>query len=201
METQLGATIRAAASGDAAAIDALFARNLGVLEGFIRMRAGAAVRARESIRDVAQSVCAEAVADLAAFEFRGEKEFRNWLFQKAGRKLLNKVRFHREAKRDPSREAAVLDDATAGSLHEAYACFVTPSQCADARAEVAAVEAAIAELPDAQRDAVTMTRLLGMSNADVAEELSQTESAVRGLVARGLARVAALRAAARGEQA
>ena len=195
--TQLGATILAAADGDPAAIDALFARNMAVLEAFIRVRAGRAVQARESIRDVAQSVCREAVADLQGFEFRGEKEFRNWLFLKAGRKLLKKARFHREAKRDLGREVAALADEEAATLHEAYACFVTPSQCADARAEVAAVEAAIAELPQAQRDAVTMTRLLGLSYGEVAAELQLTESAVRGLVARGLARVAARRGQAR----
>jgi DNA-directed RNA polymerase specialized sigma24 family protein len=59
---------------------------------------------------------------------------------------------------------------------------------------MASVEAAIASLSDAQRDAITMTRLLGLSTAEAAQELGTTESAVRGLIARGLARVASLRA-------
>jgi len=196
-------TIASAAAGNAEAIDALFARNMALLEAFVRVRAGAAVRARESIRDIVQSVCREAVADLDRFEFRGEKEFRNWLFLKAGCRVLKKARFHRAERRDVAREAQApaLDPDETATLHEAYACFITPSQCADARAEVAAVEAMIASLPDAQRDAVTMTRLLGMSYAEAAAEMGLSESAVRGLVARGLARVAALRARARGETA
>ena len=87
-----------------------------------------------------------------------------------------------------------LDAEEAESLRAAYASFLTPGQCADAREEVASVEAAIASLPDAQRDAITMTRLLGLSTAEAAQELGTTESAVRGLIARGLARVASLRA-------
>ncbi|MBK8976112.1 MAG: sigma-70 family RNA polymerase sigma factor [Planctomycetes bacterium] len=189
----LPSTLRAAARGDRDALNALFERNLPVLEAFIRVRMGPALSARESVRDVAQSVCREAVADLARLEIRGEKEFRNWLFLEAGRKLLKKARFHRQERRDLGREAVALDGDDAATLRDAYASFLTPSRCADAREDVASIERAIAALPDAQRDAVTLTRLLGMSTADAARELGLTESAVRGLVARGLARVAALR--------
>lgn len=190
----LRSTISAAADGDRDAINALFARNLPLLEAFIRVRVGAAVARRESIRDIAQSVCREAVVDLDRFEFLGEKEFRNWLFLEAGRKILKKARFHRQERRDVGREEGAVDAEGAETLRAAYASFLTPSVCADAREEVAAIEAAIASLPEPQRDAVTMTRLLGLSTADAANELGVSESAVRGLVARGLARVAALRA-------
>ncbi len=189
----LRSTISAAAAGDQDAINALFARNIPLLEAFIRMRAGRAIQMRESIRDVAQSVCREAVADLGRIELRGEKEFRNWLFLEAGRKILKKARFHRQEIRDVAREEGAMDQDEAETLRAAYASFVTPSQCADARDEVRAVEEAIAELPEQQRDAVTMTRLLGMSTTDAAQELGVSESAVRGLIARGLARVAAVR--------
>jgi RNA polymerase sigma-70 factor (ECF subfamily) len=191
-------TVAAAAGGDADALNALFARNMPVLEAYVRIRMGSAIAARESVRDVAQSVCREAIAELDRFELRGEKEFRNWLFLKAGHKLLKKARFHRRERRDAGREVP-LDAGDVRTLQEVFASAVTPSRCADAREEVAAVEAVIAELPDAQRDAVTMTRLLGMSYEQAARELDCSESAVRGLVARGLARVAARRAAARGE--
>jgi len=189
----LRSTISAAADGDAAAINVLFERNIPLLEAFIRMRAGKAIAMRESIRDIAQSVCREAVADLGRIEIRGEKEFRNWLFLEAGRKILKKGRFHRQERRDVGREEGAFDAEEAESLRAAYASFVTPSQCVDAREEVASVEAAIAGLPEDQRDAVTMTRLLGLTTAEAAKELGVTESAVRGLVARGLARVASLR--------
>lgn len=43
------------------------------------------------------------------------------------------------------------------------------------------------QLPDNQRDAVTMSRLMGLSYDQVAEQMGVSESAVRGLVARGLA--------------
>lgn len=198
MRNELRETVLAAANGDREALSDLFARNLPILEAFLRLRTGRAIAARESVRDLAQSVCREAIAELDQFEFRGEKEFRNWLFLKAGNKLLKKARFHHQERRDPRREVELGQD-DAQQLQQVYASVLTPSHCADAREEVAAVEAAIQGLPEAQREAVTMTRLLGMSYAQAATELACTESAVRGLVARGLARVAAQRAAARGE--
>jgi RNA polymerase sigma-70 factor (ECF subfamily) len=190
----LRSTISAAAAGDPAALNELFARNLPVLEAFIRMRVGRKVGQRESVRDIAQSVCREVVADLHGMEIRGEKEFRNWLFLEAGRKILKKARFHGQERRDVGREAAALDPEDAATLHAAYASFLTPSQIVDARDEVAAVESAIAGLPEQQRDAITLTRLMGLSTADAAKEIGVSESAVRGLIARGLARIAAIRA-------
>ncbi|MBL8898349.1 MAG: sigma-70 family RNA polymerase sigma factor [Planctomycetes bacterium] len=195
----LHTTISAAAAGDANALNALFERNLPLLEAFLRVRAGRALQARESIRDLAQSVCREVLGDWEKIELRSEKEFRNYLFLEAGRKILKKARFHAQERRDARREAGSLDTDEAETLRGVYASVLTPSRCADAREEVAAIEDAIAELPEAQRDAITLTRLLGLTTAEAAVELEVSESAVRGLIARGLARIAALRSAQRGE--
>jgi RNA polymerase sigma-70 factor (ECF subfamily) len=196
----LRTTISAAAAGDADALNALFERNLPLLEAFLRVRAGRALQARESIRDLAQSVCREVLGDLDKIEIRSEKEFRNYLFLEAGRKILKKARFHAQERRDARREVGSLDTDEADTLRAAYASMMTPSRCADAREEVASIESAIAELPDAQRDAITLTRLLGLSTAEAATELGVSESAVRGLIARGLARIAAQRSERRVEE-
>ena len=51
----------------------------------------------------------------------------------------------------------------------------------------ARIEDAVQSLPANQRDAVTMSRLMGLSYAQIAEAMQMSESAVRGHVARGLA--------------
>ncbi len=183
--------VDAARRGDAAAMNSVFARNLNPLVAFIRARAGRDLMERESAHDLAQSVCREVIQDLADFEYRGDEEFRAWLFQQATRKILDRARYHHREKRAVSREVAMPDDeASAEALLACYATLCTPSQYASARDELARFEAAVQRLPEAQRDAVTMSRLMNLSYGVIAEQLGVTESAVRGLVARGLATLA-----------
>ncbi len=169
--------------------DSLFQRNLPRLVAFIRARAGKAIALRESAADLAQSVCREVLADLKEFEYRSDEAFRAWLFQQATRKILDRNRYLRRERRDVAREQAV-NDAEAGDLLDAYASICTPSRHAGAREELQRIEAAVGDLPDAQRDAVTMSRIVGMPYAEIAEVMGQSESSVRGLVARGLAALA-----------
>ena len=46
--------------------------------------------------------------------------------------------------------------------------------------------------PDAQRDAVLLSRVAGLGYQEIARQKGISEAAVRGLVARGLARLAGL---------
>jgi len=190
MTSDLGSEVAAAKRGDARALASLFARNLPPLIAFIRARAGRAIAARESAADLAQSVCREVLEDADQIELRGETAFRNWLFMQATRKVLDRARYHGRIRRDARRE---LPAPTAGSepgdLLACYRSICTPSEHAAAREELARIEAAIAELPENQRDAVTMSRLMNLTYPQIAEQMGLTESAVRGLVARGLAAV------------
>lgn len=173
-------------------VDALFARHLPPLVAFVRARAGRAVAARESAIDIAQSVCREVLQDMGKLEYRSDEAFRGWLFMQASRKILDRNRFLHRERRDVSREQERgPSDAEAESLLTAYATLGTPSRCASAREELARIEAAVETLPEAQRDAVAMSRLMGMGYADIAQLMNLSESAVRGLVARGLAAIAA----------
>ena len=188
------ATVNAARQGQPEAFDSLFARNLPKLVAFIRARAGGVVAAKESVHDLAQSVCREALADLDKFDYRGEEAFRHWLFVRATRKICNRHRFHHRAKRDVSREAqdfAPSED-EASQIIDCYATLGSPSRIVGAREELERIEKALADLPDAQREAVALSRVAGLSYEEIAEQLDRSESSVRGLVMRGLARLAAL---------
>jgi RNA polymerase sigma-70 factor (ECF subfamily) len=67
---------------------------------------------------------------------------------------------------------------------------LTPSRVAGAKEELTRVEQALQQLPEAQRDAVLLSRIAGLGYAEIAAQKGITEAAVRGLVARGLARLA-----------
>lgn len=188
MERDLAADIAAARRGDPRAVDSLFARNLPPLVAFIRSRAGKAVAARESAVDIAQSVFREVLEDVDKIELKGEAAFKNWLFMQATRKVLDRAKFLQRERRNVAREVELPEAGPAAdAMLACYASIATPSQHAAAREELARFEAAVQQLPEAQRDAVTMSRLMNLSYPQIAEQMGMTESAVRGLVARGLA--------------
>ncbi len=186
-DDDLRSTVIAARRGDRNAIASLLVDHLPPLEAFVRVRAGELLLAKETPHDLVQSVCREALADLSQFEYREATQFRSWLFLLATRKILDRAKHHRRDKRDVEREQPACVDASA--LLSCYASFVTPSQHASAREELSRAERALRELPDAQRDAVAYVKLLGLPYPDVSERMEVSESAVRGLVARGLAAI------------
>jgi RNA polymerase sigma-70 factor (ECF subfamily) len=192
MQPDLAKELAAARRGEAKALDSLFARNLPPLLAFIRARADAAVTGRESAADLAQSVFREVLQDVDRIELRGEEAFRNWLYMAAMRKLLDRAKSLRRARRDVARELPLPEPGPeADALLACYASICTPSRHAAAREQVARIEAAIRELPEPQRDAVTMSRLMGLSYVQIAGQMGCSESAVRGLVARALATLSA----------
>ena len=187
-ERDFAAEIVAARRGEPKALDSLFARNLPPLVAFIRARSGKAIAARESAVDIAQSVFREVLADAERIELLGEGAFRNWLFMQATRKVLDRAKFHGRDRRDFAKEVAIPEAGPAAdALLACYESIASPSQHAVAKEELARFEAAVQQLPENQRDAVTMSRLMGLDYAQIAEQMGSSESAVRGLVARGLA--------------
>lgn len=178
-----------ARDGDRAALAELIGRHVPQLLAYVRLRAGAAVLAKESLHDVVQSACREALADLDTFRYQGEAQFRGWLFTHALHKLQNKARDLHAQRRDVARERAI--DADEGLSH-AFATLCTPSRELMGREALAAFERAFTSLPDDQREAILQRRVLGLDYDEIAKQLGKSEGAVRNLVYRGVARLAEL---------
>jgi RNA polymerase sigma-70 factor (ECF subfamily) len=185
-----GRTIDAARHGDGRAVDSLLERHLPALTAFLRTRVDGVVARRESVRDLVQSVCREVPTDLADFEYRGEESFRAWLFLMASRKLVDRHRYYRQDKRDVRAEELAGD--AAESLVQRYASICTPSRQASAQEYIVLIEDALGSLPPAQREAILLSRIAEVSYAEIARQKGCDESAVRRLVARGLARLSLL---------
>lgn len=194
MSEQLRDEIDRASHGDVPALESLLARHLPSLEAYVRLEAGPAVRARESLSDVVQSVCVEVLRDAEGFEYRGEAQFRHWLFRQALHKIINKQRYHTAGKRALGREA----QAASGSFHDCYRTVITPSRDAVGRERWREFEAAFDRLPEDYREAVTLRRIVGLDYPEIAAAMERSEGAVRNLVYRGIARLSSLLEAGEG---
>lgn len=180
-------------------LEQLFARNLPLLITYVRARVGSALAERESIQDLAQSVCREVLQDRDVLTFSNDESFRAYLFLQASRKIIDRARFHRMAMRAPEREAGRIGDPNARDLMADCVELLTPSRAFAARDELDRVEAAIRKLPANQSEAVMLSRIGGVSYAEIARQLGISIGAVRSLTARGLAQLAASLGEPKGE--
>lgn len=191
-------SVIAAANGDTHALQALLVQHLPSLEAYVRLEAGAAVRGRESISDLVQSVCVEVLRDAARFEYRGEHQFRHWLFKQALHKIVNKNRFLHQQRRDVRRERPIdaggERDSQGGapSLLDCYATICTPSRVAIGNEAIAGFERAFDELPADYREVIALHRVVGMPFGEIAPLLGRSEGAARNLFHRAIARLSTI---------
>lgn len=178
-----------AQAGDAAAVEALFRRHLPALEAYVRLRAGRAFGAREAVSDIVQSTCRDLLEGLDGFRHGGASAFRHWLYAMAARKIADKLAFHGAQRRDLGREAA--SEAAEDLMARLAAGLASPSQAAVAGELLGRLEEAFAELAEDEREVVLLSRVVGLSRAEVAAALGRTENGVRNLLNRTLAKLAA----------
>jgi RNA polymerase sigma-70 factor (subfamily 1) len=178
--------------GNRAALDQILRQHLPELRVFVRLQVGELLRQQESSSDVVQSVCRELLEGLDRFEYRGEEQFRNWLYVAALNKIRQHDRYFRAAKRDPARELRLDTDARDVALEGAYATAFTPSRQAMAREDIERLEAGFDSLPEHYRQVITLSRIVGLSQEQIAEEMGRSVPSVRNLLNRALARLAAL---------
>jgi RNA polymerase sigma-70 factor, ECF subfamily len=192
--------VTAAAGGDTAAVQQLLQRHMPGLRAYVRLRAGATLRKHESSSDLVQSVCRDVLENMGRFRYPGEAAFRAWLYATALRKIADRAEYWKAAKRDPVREVRL--DGRGGStsapssqddarLIDVYrASFFSPSQAAMGREALARIESAFEKLPEDYREVIVLSRVVGLSRAEIAERMGRTEASVRNLVSRALAELA-----------
>jgi len=195
MNDDVGKLAERAAQGDRAALDQLLELYLPQLRAFVRLRAGAVVRARESSSDIVQSVCREVIQHADRFQFPSEPAFKQWLYTTALRKIVNRKDFYLAQKRDAQRERPMTTGTGSNAdrqLFDCYRSFSSPSRQLMIREEIERVERAFEELPEEYREVITLAHVVGLSRAEIAEQMGKSEGAVRVLLHRALARVSAL---------
>jgi RNA polymerase sigma factor (sigma-70 family) len=166
----------------------LLEEHLPALRAFVRLRMGPAVAARESSADVVQSVCRELLASRDRFEFRGDAALHAWLYTAALRKIMQKSRRHRSPVRDVVREAPIDPDT---GLLSCYASCITPSRDASAKEQLERFERAFARLSDADREVITLSKIVRLPHAEVARQMGRSVESSRTALRRALVRLAA----------
>jgi RNA polymerase sigma-70 factor (ECF subfamily) len=184
-----------AREGDRAALEALLQRHLPGLEAFVRLRVGRAFGRREGASDVVQSACRDVVLGVEGFRYGGATGFRKWLYAIAARKVADKFAFHNAQCRDVGREAtsgapfAGTSEAATSLIAQLSGAFASPSQEMAGAELLERLEAALDELEPDERDVVLLSRVAGLSRAEVAETMGRSEGSVRNLLHRTLVKL------------
>ena len=124
-------------------------------------------------------------------QYRGstDAELAAWLRQILVHNLADATRALGRAKRDVALERslqAAIEQSSSRLEMWLAASQSSPSQHAVKNEELLRMTEALAKLPEAQREAVTLHYLQSLSLADLATRLGRSEAAVAGLLHRGL---------------
>jgi RNA polymerase sigma-70 factor (ECF subfamily) len=153
-----------------------------------RVQIGNRFGARIDPSDIVQQTLLEAHRKRDQFRGQSEAEMAGWLRQMLACTLADAVRALGRAKRDVSRERS-LEEAFDQSSNRIEAWLVaeqsSPSQRAMKHEDAVRLADALAELPDAQREALTLRYCQGWSLAEISAHLGRTPAAVSGLLKRG----------------
>lgn len=156
---------------------------------FIARRMSAALRQRVDPDDILQDVSLAAVRPVGAPPLM--REAYGWLCHVAEQRIIDT---HRRllgtAKRGGGRVASLDamtggDGTTAGGLASILAASITsPSMALSREAREARLAAAVAELPDLQRDVIHMRYAEGLATRDIAERVGKSDVAIRVMLSR-----------------
>jgi RNA polymerase sigma-70 factor (ECF subfamily) len=153
-----------------------------------RVHIGEQLRAKLDPSDVVQQTLLEAHRKRDQFRGTTDAEMAGWLRQLLACTLADAVRALGRAKRDVGRERS-LEKAIDQSSKRIEAWLVaeqsSPSQQAMRHEDAARLADALAKLPEAQREALTLRYCLGWSLAEISTHLGRTPAAISGLLKRG----------------
>ena len=154
-----------------------------------RVQMGPRCRPRLDPSDVVQQAMLRAVQAIDQFRGHSDAELAAWLRRILATTLANAVRDLGRERRDVGREQS-LEAAVEQSSARLEAWLADPGTSPPERAQrneqLLHLAVALEELPEAQREAVILHHLQGMTLDDVAAQLQRTPSAVAGLIKRGM---------------
>jgi RNA polymerase sigma-70 factor, ECF subfamily len=149
--------IARAKEGDTHAIHFLYVRYADDVQGYVQ----SIVRNCHDAEDITQSVFAKLMTVIGKYEQR-EVPFSAWILRVARNAALDQVRSRRQI---PFEEVRTSDDG-----HE---------QVGFDRSQ--ALKAALAQLPEDQREVLVLRHVVGLSPSEIANRLGKSEGSVHGL--------------------
>ncbi|NUQ64068.1 MAG: sigma-70 family RNA polymerase sigma factor [Pirellulales bacterium] len=177
------------ARADPAALGDLLERYRSYLLLISRQQINPKIAMRSSPSDIVQESFAEAYRGFERFTGSAEPEFSAWLGRIHQHNLDDAARKHLLAKRrDAAQEKPLYsrDGSASFTWREIAADQQTPSDRVIAGEKALRLAEMLTSLPDAQREAVRMRHLEGLTLAEIAEGMERSLEAVAGLLKRGL---------------
>jgi RNA polymerase sigma-70 factor (ECF subfamily) len=154
-----------------------------------RLQLDLRLRARFDASDVVQQTFLQAHHALADFRGSTEGELAAWLRQILARNLAHAARDHGRGRRDVARERSLEAAVEASSVRlEGWLAAEqsSPSQQAERNEQVLRLARALAQLPEAQREALVLHYWQDWTTVEIGRHLERTPAAVAGLLKRGL---------------
>ena len=154
-----------------------------------RLQTAGRSKAKLDVSGVVQQTLLEAHKAIAELASLSEDRQAAWLRQALSNNLADEIRKLSAQKRDIRHEQSLdasLDQSMARLGRLLPADQSSPSQRAHKNEQLLRLAEALNQLPEAQRQAVELHHLLGMTLTEVAERLESTKPAVAGLLHRGL---------------
>lgn len=153
-----------------------------------RLHLGDRLRAKLDPADMVQQTLLEAYKNQALFRGKSDVELAAWLRQILASNLADVLRAFARVRRDVAQERS-LEESSARLEAWLAADQSSPSQRAMRQEQLLALAEALAQLPEDQRRAVELKHLQDESVSAIAQRLGRTETAVGGLLRRGMARL------------
>jgi RNA polymerase sigma-70 factor (ECF subfamily) len=153
-----------------------------------RLHLGKQLQGKLDPSDVVQQTLLEAHRKQAQFRGSSDAERAAWLRQMLAYNLADAIRSLGRAKRDMARERslqAALEESSARIDAWLAADQSSPSEQAERNEQAVRLAAALATLPEAQREALVLRHCQGWSLADISRHLERSPAAVAGLLKRG----------------
>ena len=181
--------------GDNEAFGRLLERYRGYLLMLAHRYLSERLRRRIDPADLVQVTYLEAKRDLHAFRGETPAEFAGWLREMLKHNVASAVTRHvTTQKRSLDREvspggAGDGGSSAAGWIHQLPGSTTSPSGVAiRAEAALALIEA-LHELPETQAEAIRLRYMEGLPLAEIVERMGKSDTAVAGLLKRGLKRL------------
>ena len=190
MTAETDTLIEKSRAGDRVAFQQLLVTHSVELRDHIARRLPARLQNTVAVEDVVQEALTSAYLKLDQLRDGSIEAFRAWLTTTAEMAMLGFLRSEKALKRGGGfRRRTTTTDSVTGSLVDLLEKLpgesITASQAVGRREGVAALQVAIAALPDDQRQAIQLHLLQGRTLEETAQALGRTPSAIRSLVHRG----------------
>ena len=178
-----------AKAGDRQALELLLTQYRPYLRILAEQEIGPALQRRIDGSDVAQQTCIEAVVAFPKFLGSTEPQFTAWVKTILNHNVINLIRDNKAGRRDVGREKELGrggDNSATLNWYEPAGQDSSPSERAIRGEAALELAQAVETLPDDQRRAVQLRYLEARSLDEIGRELNRSQSAVAGLLHRGL---------------